>query len=338
MSTAYGDISPRTAAYVAARLLTRANPVLCLGRFGQQQPIPKNKTNAITFRRYNGFAPSLSTLVEGVTPAPDIISKTDVSATLAQYGRRVQISDVIMDTHEDQVLMEYAGIMGEVAGQTQEMVIYNAIRAGTNVQYLASASSRISVNAAPTGANGALILNRMIRQLNRQNTKKVTRMLAGSDKVGTAPIRPAYVVFCHPDLQTDLEGITGWKNPAEYGSYVPLLPSEMGAYKDLRFLGSTLFSPFLAAATTTGSGSTFMTNGSTGTGIPDVYPMIAVGMDAYATVSLAGSNAVTPIVLNPKPSDSDVMAQRGHVAFKMYSTALILNDAWMVRGEVLCTQ
>jgi N4-gp56 family major capsid protein len=69
-----------------------------------------------------------------------------------------------------------------------------------------------------------------------------------------------------------------------------------------------------------------------------VYPLIAVGMDAYATVSLAGANAVTPIVVNPKPSDSDVLAQRAHVAFKMYATACVLNDAWMVRGEVLVTQ
>jgi len=334
MSTAYGDISPRTAAFAAQRLLDRALPMLCMGRFGQQQPIPRNKTNAIKFRRYNGFAPSLSTLVEGVTPAPDVMTTTDVSATLAQYGRRVQISDVIADTHEDPVLNEYSDIMGEVAGQTQELVIYNAIRAGTNVLYISSAGTRASVN----GPVDSAILNKMIRQLNRQNAKKVSRMLAGSDKVGTAPIRAAFVVFCHPDLQIALEAITGWKNPVEYGTYTPLLPNEMGSFKDLRFLASTLYAPFLQAATTTGSGSTYMTNGGVGTGIPDVYPMIAVGMDAYATVSLAGASAITPIVLNPKPSDSDVLAQRGHVAFKMYSTACILNDAWMVRGEVLVAQ
>jgi N4-gp56 family major capsid protein len=335
MSTSvYGDISPRTAAYAAAKLLDRALPTLCMGRFGQQQPIPKNRTNTIKFRRYNGFAPSLNPLVEGVTPAADAITSTDVSATLQQFGRRVQISDMIQDTHEDAVLNEYAEIMGEVAGQTQELVIYNTIKAGVNVLYNASAGTRASVNAAVN----TTILNRMIRQLNRQNAKKVSRMLAGTDKVGTAPIRAAYVVFCHPDLQQDLEAITGWRNPVEYGTYTPLLPNELGSFKDLRFLGSTLYQPFLAAATTTGSGSTFMTNGGTGTGIPDVYPMIAIGMDAYATISLAGANAITPIVLNPKPSDSDVLAQRGHVAFKMYSTAAILNDAWMVRGEVLVNQ
>jgi N4-gp56 family major capsid protein len=334
MSTVYGDISPRTAAFVAAKLLDRALPAQCMGRFGQQQPIPKNKTLSIKFRRYNGFAPSLTPLTEGVTPAADVISATDVQATLSQYGRRVQISDVIMDTHEDPVLNEYAEVMGEVAGQTQELIIFNAIKAGTNVLFNSS-------NAARTGCNAAVnntLLNRMIRQLKRQNTKPITRMLAASDKVGTAAVRPGYIVFVHPDMQTDLEAITGFRNPVDYGSYAPLMPQEIGTFKELRFLASTLYTPFLTAATTTGSGSTFMTGGGTGTGIPDVYTMIAVGMDAYATVSLAGANAITPIVLNPKSSDSDVLAQRGHVAFKMWGTACILNDAWMVRGECLVNQ
>lgn len=334
MSSVYGDISPRTAAFAAAKMLDRALPAMCMSRFGQQVSLPKNKTNVIKFRRYNGFAPSLVPLVEGVTPQPDIVSSTDVSATLQQFGRRVQISDVIIDTHEDPVLNEYAEIMGEVAGQTMEMVVFSVIRAGTNVLYNSSNSLRTGVNAAVNST----ILNRIIRQLKRQNAKPITRMLAGTDKVGTTPIRPAFIVFCHPDLQTDLEAITGWVNPANYPTSTPALPQELGSYKDLRFMGSTLYGPFYNAATVTGSGSTYMTGGSTGTGIPDVYPLVAVGQDSYGVVSLAGANAVTPIVVNPKPSDSDVLAQRAHVAFKMYATACVLNDAWMVRGEVLCTQ
>jgi N4-gp56 family major capsid protein len=335
MSTIYGDITPRTAAYAASRMLERAEPAMCMARFGQQQAIPKNKTNVVKFRRYNGFAPSTVPLIEGVTPAADVINSSDVTATLSQFGRRVQISDVIADTHEDPVLMEYADVMGELAGQTMETVVYNAIKAGTNVLYSGSATSRITV-AAKIDVNA---LNRAIRQLKRQNAKLVSRMLAGTDKVGTTPVRPSYVAFCHPDLQVDLESLTetggqkAFKTPSEYGSYTPLMPNEIGSYRDIRFLSSTLYTPWLAAATTTGSQSVILTNGGTGAGVGDVYPIIIVGMDAYATVSLAGANAVTPIVVNPKPSDSDVLGQRGHVGFKMYSTACILNDAWMVRIE-----
>lgn len=337
MSNVYGDMTPRTAAFAASKLLERALPMMCMSRFGQQQPIPKNKTNIIRFRRYNGFAPSLTPLVEGVTPAPDSIVPTDVQATLQQFGRRVQISDVIADTHEDPVLTEYAEVLGEMAGQTAELVCYNAIRGGTNLLYAGAATTRGTVASAVT----TLALNRAIRQLKRQNAKPIGKMLAGTDKVGTAPIRPAFIAFCHPDLQVDLEALTetggakAFRTPSEYGNGMPLLPNEIGSYRDIRFLASTLYAPFLVAGA---SGSALLTNGGSGTGLADVYPIIIVGADAYATVSLAGSNAVTPIVVNPKPSDSDVLGQRGHVGFKMYATACILNDAWMVRVEVGVTQ
>jgi N4-gp56 family major capsid protein len=69
----------------------------------------------------------------------------------------------------------------------------------------------------------------------------------------------------------------------------------------------------------------------------DVYPILYVARDAYGIVALKGMFAVTPMVVNPKPSDSDPLAQRGHVAWKAMQTCSILNDAWLVRCEVAAT-
>jgi N4-gp56 family major capsid protein len=66
----------------------------------------------------------------------------------------------------------------------------------------------------------------------------------------------------------------------------------------------------------------------------DVYPVLFLGRDAYGIVALKGMFALTPMVVNPKPSDSDPLAQRGHVSWKSMQTAVILQDAWMVRLEV----
>lgn len=326
MPNTYGDISPRTAAYAAGVMLERALPMLCMAKFGQQQPIPRNKSLAIKFRRYNGFTPSSTALTEGVTPAADNISNTDVTATLAQYGRRTQVTDVIADTHEDPVLNEYAEVMGELAGQTMELIVFNAIKAGTNVKY-ANGGARNAVNTVVT----ATLLNSCIRQLKRQNAKLQSRMLSGSDKVGTTPVRPGFVAFCHPDLQQDLEAIPGFKTPAEYGTYSVLADCELGSFKEIRFMASTMYTAFADAG-----GAKGLMFSSTGTNA-DVYPIVITGKDAYATVSLAGATAISPIVLNPKPSDSDPLAQRGHVGFKMYGTSVILNDAWMVRAECAVT-
>jgi len=329
MTNLYGDISPRTAAFAATEMLARALPQMCMARFGQQVPIPKNKTQSVKMRRYNAFAPSTAPMVEGVTPQADAMSSTDVFAQLQQYGRRTTLTDVIMDTHEDNVLAEYSQIMGELAGQTMELVVFSAIRAGTNVLYSGASTglgARNTVNAAVNKG----VLDRAIRQLKRQNAGMMSSMLAGSDKVGTLPIRAAYIGFCHPDLETDLEAVAGYKTLAEYSMVKPLAENEIGAYRFIRFLTSTLYAPFAAIGA---SGSTLLTNGAAGTGLADVYPIVIVGKDSYGTVSLAGNTAVTPMVVNPKPSDSDPMGQRGHISFKLWATAVILNDAWMVRVE-----
>lgn len=48
----YGDISPRTAAYVIKDLLTRAMPYMVIEKFGQNYPIPTNNTKTAKWRRY----------------------------------------------------------------------------------------------------------------------------------------------------------------------------------------------------------------------------------------------------------------------------------------------
>lgn len=331
----YGDISPRTAAFAATQMLERALPQLCMAKFGQQVPIPKNKTQTIRLRRYNAWAPNTNPLVEGVTPNSEQMTATDVQATLQQYGRRTTLTDVIMDTHEDNVLAEYSQVMGELAGQTMEMICYSVLRAGTNVIRTGDLA-RNAVATAYNGTTGASLLQRAIRQLKRQNAKMITSMLEGTDKVGTTPIRAGFVAFCHPDVQNDLETISGYKPVAEYSQIKPLGENELGAYREVRFMASTLYAPFLAAGSATYA-SSLLSNGVAGTSggsqNADVYPIVIIGKDAWGTVSLAGNTAVTPMVVNPKPSDSDPLGQRGHIGFKFYATAVILNDAWMVRLE-----
>ena len=113
--TDYGDISPRTAAFAQKELLERGLPYLLLEKFGDGKPVPTRSTKATKFRRYEALSTAVSALTEGVTPAAEQLTFTDITATLVQYGNRVQVSDVILDTHEDPVLQETVGLLGEQA-------------------------------------------------------------------------------------------------------------------------------------------------------------------------------------------------------------------------------
>lgn len=322
MNTTYGDISPRTAAWASAQLLDRGIPYLVFERYGQARPIPTRSSKVAKFRRFNALDFTPNVLTEGVTPVSKRVTVTDVTATLVQYGDLVTITDVVLDTHEDPVMAENTEVLGEQAAQMIETVRFNILKAGTNVQY-ANGSSRSAVNTVLS-----LSVQRLItRTLNRQNAKKITRVVRSTPSYGTQPIAPSFVAICHSDLEGDVRNMAGFTPPEEYGSQTPW-ENEIGKVENVRYVTSTLIVPWEdVGGTPTG---VLSTTGSSA----DVYPILYVARDAYGIVPLKGKAALTPMVVNPKPSDSDPLAQRGHISWKAMTTAVILNDLWMVRGEV----
>lgn len=325
MATTYGDISPRTAAYAEKELLKRGLPFLVLEKFGQAKPMPSNSTKVMKFRRYNALPSTPTALTEGVTPAGQSLSVTDVTATLVQYGDSVTITDVILDTHEDPTLNEATTLIGEQAAQMIEKMRFGVLKAGTNVLY-ANGAVRTAVNTALS----LTLQRRAVRALARQNARFITSIVRSTPAYGTENVAPGYVALVHPDLAGDVRSLTGFVPAEKYGTMTPW-ENELGKCEDVRYVSSTIFEPWADAG---GAKGTMLSTSGTSA---DVYPVLYLGKDAYGIVALKGMFAVTPMVVNPKPSDSDRLAQRGHVGWKAMQTCVILNDLWMVRGEVAAT-
>ena len=325
-TTTYGDISPRTAAYVSKELLTRGLPLLTIEKFLQAKPIPRNETKSITFRRYNSLPLATTALSEGVTPPSMKMTKTDVTATLEQYGSLIEITDIVADTHEDPVIREGVEILGEQAAQTVETVRWGILTAGTN-KFYSNGTSRAEVNTAITDG----MVKKIVRALKRQNAQMITSIIKSTPAYGTKAILPAYAVVGHTDLENDIRSLTGFIDVKDYGNTQPL-EGEIGSVGYLRFILSNIFTPYSDAGATT---STMVS--TTGTDA-DVYPILFFGKNAAATVALKGAGAITPTVINPTPSKSDPLGQRGSMGWKTYSTAVVLNDAWMAVGEVAATE
>jgi N4-gp56 family major capsid protein len=326
MNMLYNDISPRTQARADRRLLTRATPNNILGQFGQVREQPTKSTLTVKFRRYNKLAVATTPLSEGVTPSGKTLTKTDLTVTLAQYGDYVTITDVIMDTHEDPVLQEATDILGEQAGETYDVLRFGVLRAGTNVLY-ANGTARSDVNTAVSKT----LLRKAERVLMRQEAKTQTAAMKAGPNVGTTPIPPCYPVIVHADCKMDLEQLTDWVPVQEYPSGMGIINGEIGSSGMFRFI---VDNNCVAWADGGGAKGSMISTGAT---YADVYPMLVLGKDAYGLVPLAGKNAVSTYVNNPKPSDTDPLAQRGTVGWKGYTATVILNDLWMLRLEVACT-
>lgn len=335
--TNFGDISPRTEAHVVKDFLEVGQPYLVFEPFCQTTTVPRGTGKNAKFRRYNPLSPTPKRVTEGVTPAATKPTCTDVQATVAQYGDREVITDVIADTHEDPVLKIQNRRLGEQAAEMLERIRFGIFKAGTNV-YRSNGDARDEINTKLT-----LTLQRKItRQLKRQRGKKITTILRSTPAYGTKAVDPSYIAFAHVDLETDIRSMDGFIPAKDYGTITPY-PNEVGAVEDVRYLTSDIIEPWEDAGGD--KGTMLSTNGVKA----DVYPVLYIAADAIGTVALKGYGAknndgkmrpVSPVdimVVNPKPSDSDPMAQRGHISWKTWATAVILQDLWMCRAEVACT-
>lgn len=323
----YSDISPRTTAYADRRLLERAKPNNILTQFGQTRKLPKKATQIITFRRYNKLDATPVQLQEGVTPSGKTLTKADITATVKQYGDWIQTTDVIEDTHEDPVLQESVDILGEQAPEMYDKIYAGVLKAGTNVIYT-NGTARANVNTAVVAAT----IDKILRTLERQEAKRLTSIVKAGPSIATQPVAPAFVAVCHSDFRRDLEQITGWTPVHQYANTGGLIEGEAGAIKQIRVVFDNNLTSWVDAG---GAAGAMESNLGTSA---DVYPLLVFGKDAYGLVPLAGKEAVSTYVNNPKAITGDELAQRGSVGWKGWTTAAILNDLWMVRVESAVTK
>ena len=354
----YGDISPRTAAYVVRDLLKRSMPFLVFEKFGQPKPIPKNATQTIKFRRYflkttftapigpggavayneneylktAHFDPGNHVLAEGVSPDGTLLGSEDISTSLTQYGDKVTITDVIMDTHEDNVLRETVDLLAEQAAVIIEKVRVAKLMLGMNVRRTSAAGVDVATRTLTGGTMTLKLQRQIVRSLKRNLARPMTSVVKSTVAYGTEAISPSYICVCHPDLEPVLREIAGFVPAEKYGSMSPF-ETEIGKIEDVRYLTSTVIDPLhTAEGGVVHGGVNISTDGTKS----DLYPMFFMGKDAYGLTPLKGGDSITPIVVNPKPSASDPLGQRGHVGWKAYSGAMILNPAWIIRAEVVC--
>lgn len=318
------NIPPAIQAYYDRNLLERAVPADIHGRFGQVRPIKMRSGNQIKFRRYEALTVATTPLVEGVTPAGSSLTVTDVTATLAQYGDYVTITDMVDMTNQDPVLTEAGMVLGEQGGTTVDQVRRDVLVAGTNVIYT-NGAARNTLNTTIT----AIALRTAIRALNRQNAKFVRDMVMATTGIGTSPIRPAYIGLVHPDTEAQLEQITGYTPTTAYSSAMKAEEDEIGAFRNIRFFKSTNGKVFINAGLAVGADGMISTGGVNN----DVYATLILGENAYGVCPLAGQamqNIIKPL---GSAGAADPLNQRATSGWKATTTTKILNEAWMVRIE-----
>jgi N4-gp56 family major capsid protein len=332
----YSTVPSRNLIRAERQMLKHAEPIIVLGKFGQQKEQPQKATDTVVFRRMKPFnataaeVPNITAanfvLSEGTTPGANTISYTDVTATLQNYGVLFKFSSKTQLMYEDDIPADMQKQTSETLAEVLELVRYGQYKAGTGVSY-ANGSSRSAVNSKVSLGK----LRSIARTIQSNRGKKVTQILAPSPNYGTKGIEGGYVVFHHSDVNADIRDLPGFVPVADYGSRKTISPDELGSCEEFRFIASPLFAPYADAG---GTASTNSTKSTTGTN-SDVYPMLVMAEDAWGSVALKGMGAIKPTMLPATQiNHANPMGMFGYVGANTWFTSVRLNENWMQRLEV----
>lgn len=294
------DLSPEMKTFYDKTLLKFAKVNLVHDQFAQKRNIPKNGGKTIEFRRFSQLPKALTPLTEGVTPTGQNLNTTAITATVAQYGGYITLSDLLILTAIDNNLVEAIELLGDQAGRTLDTITREVLVSGTNVLYAGGAASRAAIAAT--------------NKLTVMDIKKAVREL----KVGLAQkIDGYYVAIIHPDCVFDLENDDEWVNASQYAGSTQIFEGEIGKLYGVRFVESTEAKIWAQAGASSIS----------------VYATLVMGKNAYGTTEVEGGGLQSIVKQLGSGGTADPLNQRATAGWKALKTAKILYDDYIVRIE-----
>ena len=343
-----GDfVSDKVLAVYDQSLLERVVPGTIWDKYAQAKTIKANSNTKKGFAiRYKNILPSTTPLAEytGTIKSPVKIVREEVEYEVGHYGDFIEYNDELDLYDFRKIQSDFLDILGDHAAVSMETVRRDAVRGGSNVVYGGTEVTRLAV-----AQNGTAITDEDIKttilKLKAQGAKKFTKVISGTNKVGTTPIKSAYIGVCSIYTTEDLKSLTGYKPVEDYADYSKRLSdNEVCSVKDIRFVESDNDEGIVVVGdeATLAASAAVLAPGDTGydaaitaaneTAI--IEQTIVMGMDAYATTTVRGKQGIqTKIKPIGSSGTKDPLDQVGTIGWKAILGCAILNQAWLVRIE-----
>lgn len=301
-SSGTNDLSAEMKTFYSDYLLDIATPLLVHDQFGQKHPIPKNGGKTIEFRKYSPLAKATTALTEGVTPDGQALNVSTITATVAQYGGWIKMTDMLLLTAIDNNMVQATELIGDQAGRTLDTITREVLNAGTNVQY-GDGSSKTQRNA--------------LTQSDKLTVEAVFRAVRTLKKGLAKPIDGSYVAIIHPDVAYDLMTSDQWLDVHKYANTAEIYNGEIGKIGGCRFVETT-------------EAKIFKDGGEGGI---DVYSTLFFGANAYGVTEVTGGGLEHIVKQLGSAGTADPLNQVASVGWKATKTAEILVQPYMLRVE-----
>ena len=304
-TTLLDDLSPEMKTYYEKRLIDYAEPALVHDQFADKYPIPAHGGKTIEFRKYSPLAKALTPLTEGVTPNGNKLEVTAITATVAQYGDFIEISDVLDLTAIDPNMEQATKLLGGQAGRTLDTITREVITAGTNVMYAPKADGTPVTSRATVAADCLLTVDTIFVAVARLK------------EMNTMPIDDSFVAIVHPNVAADLMRSDAWQGIHKYMDATAIYNGEIGKIGNVRFVESTEAKCY----------------GKVGASGASVYATMIIGANAYATTDVTGGGLQHIVKQMGSAGTADPLDQRATTGWKAIKTAERLVEEYMIRIE-----
>ena len=301
------QLSAEDKTFYEKTLLTRLLPQLNFYKDARKKKLPKNSGRTMNFRKFNSLTAPTASLTEGKTPDGNDLSVTTITATVAQEGDYIVISDLIQMTGIDPVLTETSELLGEEAGVVVDNRIQTALSKGTNVYFAGGATTRAGLESAQTKYLTADDIKKIVRKLKNANAKRFADGF--------------YHMQIDPDIAYDLMSDSAWVDVSKYAKPEQMVKGELGKMHGMKFFETTNLN-------TVDSSETASTK-------IEVHIAYAYGKDSYDCIDLEGGAGKPEIIVKPNGSagTNDPLDQRASAGWKNCFTAVITQPMALVRVE-----
>lgn len=214
----------------------------------------------INLMKYSSLTGSAA-LTENVNMATDNLSSSQIPITVAERGKAVAVSELLLRSSFTDVLADASRLLGMHMAKDRDGQIRDAILGGGSTIYAGNRANRTLL----TGSD----------------TFSVALIREGVEVLATAKAPKfngdAYICFVHPHQAKYLRADPAWINASNYGAPEQLFRGEIGRIEDVRFIETTQ-QPYIskvdgsiyADGTDTGVDTTYNTS-------YDVYKAVMVG-------------------------------------------------------------
>ncbi len=292
--------------FYQSQVLLRVIDAFIYVRFGKSDSMPQHAGEVNKWRRWANPSAQTVPLIEGIDPAPILLSKTDIQVQIKEYGAYIVTSS----------WMTFTGITDDQI-QMNDILLDN-MRLTLDTLTRDVASGTASQTTASNGSGTATFINKtdldiIVTNLLSQNTRMIKGQVNAGPNQGTSPIRAAFIGIAHVGERTKISQVSGFKHVANYAKPGEIMPDEFGSTDDIRWLLTTNAT---RATSTTG------------------YENLIFGQEFYGTVKIKGNSADAPLIFTPKDRTGSALQRFTTLGWVKNFAAQILNDNF---GHVLVT-